>query len=530
MSPGETLATLDGVGREIAPDMLVIADARKPVAVAGVMGGAGSEIRPETTTVLLESACFKATDIRRTSKTLGLMTESSYRYECGVDPQLADWASRRASMLMTRHAGAAVLRGVIDVFAKPPEETKIPCRFQRIRDVIGAEIPDARIMGILKSIELRIVAREKGGCVVHVPTFRVDLSRETDLVEEVARLYGLDNIPAPSPRVTIVPGATNAPVRARMECRSSLVGLGLMEITSYSFVSERLLDIFNPADKPRRIYLPNPISADHSVLRNSLIPQMVETLGLNRSRQATEAALFEMGRVFFKDEKGALGEEERVAIGLTGPVGRSALDKVRPMQEQEVFQWARGLLEAFCTAQRVLRRSDSGLGRAVVNLREADVTGCEKGRAAAVAIDGDECGMVGLLDESVRREWRLAEPVAVMELRLAPLLKHVFDVPAAAPLSPYPSVSRDVAMVVEERVRHEDVLRVVQERAPAELAGVRLFDIYRSQAIGAGKKSMACSMTYRSLQKTLTDEEANQFHERIKEALRATLGAEIRDK
>lgn len=526
--PGENLATLDGVARAITPEMLVIADAGKPVALAGIMGGVGSEIRQKTSVVLLESACFKPADIRRTSKTLGLSTESSYRYERGVDVGLADWASRRAAVFLTQYAGAQAAKGVIDVFPGRRKEVRITLRFDRACSLIGAEIPEERMTGILESLELKVTAKKKDHCVVRIPTFRVDLEQEADLIEEVARIYGLDRIPTPTPRVQLVPGASDESVRAAMAVRAALVGLGLMEIQNYSFLSERFLDLFDPGDRSRRVILPNPVSADQAVMRTSLIPQMVETLGANRARQTVEAELFEMGRVFFKGEAGELGEEERVAAGLMGTVGRSGLDKSGAVVEQEVFQWLKGLLEALCAALRIGK--SGGLAGSAVTLRETSRPYLEDGRAVSVAVGGTECGVMGLVAGAVRKEWRLVDPVGVFELRLPPLLGRVFEAPATRPLSPFPSVARDVALVVEERVKHADVLDVIRKNAPAELVDLRLFDIYRSDNIGGGRKSMAYSFTYRSAERTLTDEEANGFHENLKAALRSALRAEIRDK
>ncbi len=519
--PGEKLATLDGTDRPIDPDMLVIADARRPVALAGVMGGAGSEIRPDTQKVLLESACFSPTLIRRTSKRVGLSTESSYRYERGVDPELADWASRRAAGYLVALAGATAARGVVDVYGRQPSRKTVRCTFDGIRTLIGAPVADDEMVRIFEALELKVVERDASGCAVQAPTFRVDLEREADLVEEVARIHGLDRIPAPTPRAQLVEGASNAAAEARMACRSALVGLGLSEIMNYSFLSQAELDRFDATDRPRRVVIPNPISADHSVLRPSLISQVTDALGRNRSRQAEAAGLFEIGRVFFKRADGTLGEEERVAIGLMGPLGRDRLDRRRPVEAQEIFQWLKGAVEGLCAAMRVPRSS--------VDLAPADAPCFEPGHSVRVRIAGRDAGMMGIVASGIRREWRLADPVAVAELRLDTVSERAFDVPASRPLSVFPSVGRDIAILVGEEVTSDAVMKVILQAAPRELVRADLFDVYRSKG-DAGRKSMAYALVFQAADRTLTDEEANGFRERVRDALARELRAEIRDR
>ena len=527
--PGEALSTLDGTARAITADMLMIADASRPVAVAGVMGGAGSEIRDETATVLLESAYFAPSDIRKTSKRLGLSTESSYRFERGVDVGCVEWASRRAAQLMVEHTGAEAARGVIDVYPGRTPLTRVPLRMDRIRSLLGVAIDDARIEAILTSLGFAIVSRRDGGCEVEAPSFRVDIGQEADLIEEVARVHGLDKVPSPSPSARIVPGEDDRPTRASQACRTALVGLGMAEIVNYSFLSERLLNLVGYGAAAGRVALPNPISADHSILRDSLIPQMIETLGRNRARQAREAAMFEMGRVFFKDAAGRYGEEERLCVGLLGLVGRSGILRRDAVKPEEMFGWIKGVLEELMRVHHVPVETRGGLSRPALELKPLSNPCFEEGCAAGVAIAGEPCGVVGLVSERVRGEWRVFEPMAVLELRLAPLLANLLRVPSSKSIGQYPGVERDVAMVVADSVTQGAVLDTIWKSAPAELVDIRLFDVYRSDSLGAGRKSMAYALTYRSKEKTLTDDEANTLHNRVKDALRRDLGADIRE-
>ncbi len=516
---GEKLATLDGIDRPLGESMLVIADATRPVAVAGVMGGAGSEIHADTRTVLLESAYFKPQDIRATSKKLGLSTESSYRFERGIDIDRVEWASRRAAQLMADHAGATVAAGVLDVFPRPRSEKTVSCRFERVRDLTGIDATGDQIAAVFQSLELPVVQRDANACTVRIPAFRVDLDREIDLTEEFARIFGLDKIPAPSPRAELVPGADDRPIRAARRCRDILVGLGLREIMNYSFVADVLLNRFDPSDAERRLVLPNPVSLEQGTMRNSLIPQLAETLGRNLAHQIPEAGLFEMGRVFGVGSDGRPCEEDRLAVGLMGPVGRTGLDRHRAVEPEDMFLWVKGLWEQLTAA----------LGVKDAAMRPAPRPYLEDGRAAELVIGGESVGILGLLASRIRKEWRMSNPAAVLEVRVAPLISRVFLGKTFSAMAAYPSVVRDAAILVDRNVKHEDILQIVQKAAPKELERVELFDIFTGEGIGAGKKSLAYSFTYRSLTRTLTDEDANRYHESVKGALKKELGVEVRE-
>ncbi len=516
---GEKMATLDGIDRPLAPSMLVIADAKRPVAVAGVMGGAGSEIHDDTQTVLLESAFFKPQDIRATSKKLGLVTESSYRFERGVDIGRTEWASRRAAMLMAELSGATCARGVIDAFPRPRPERKVRCRFDRANSLLGLSASGDEIKKVLAALELPVAESDAQSCAVSVPTFRVDLENEVDLIEEFSRVYGLNKVPAPSPKAEIVPGADDRPFRAMLTCREALVGLGLREIVNYSLVADALLNLFDEGDAARRIVLPNPVNLEQATLRTMLAPQMVETLGRNLARQNSEAALFEMGRVFWMNGDGQPAEEERLAIGLLGSVGRTGMDRHRPVTEDEMYLWLKGLWESLLQALGIREHAQ----------QDAACKYLEAGRAVSLSVEGRAVGVMGLVTPEIRKQWRMHEPVAVLEVRIQPLLARVFEGKTFAPLAEYPSVVRDIAMVVDETVKHEDILAVVKKAAPKELEGVELFDIFSGEGIARGKKSLAYSFTYRSLTRTLTDEDANRYHESVKDALRKQLKVEIRE-
>ncbi len=517
---GEVMQTLDAAERRLTPDMLVIADADRAVAVAGVMGGAGSEIRGETRTVLLESAWFKPSSVRATSKALGLATESSHRFARGVDPSGVERASRRAAALLAELAGGRVRRGVLDVYPEPVEPWTVSCRTSTLSRLLGVGVEAADVAGVFVSLGLPVEPGAGDVLRVHVPTFRGDLRQEVDLVEEFARMNGLDRIASNTPHAKIVAGVSDAAARAADGVRHALAGLGLREIMNYSLVSDRLLNLFGRADEPRRIRLPNPLSEEHSVLRPSLLPQLVETLGRNRAHQVAEAAFFEFGRVYARGAEDRIVETPRVAAGLMGPVARPGLQKRTPLTAREAFAWIRGIVEELLRSQRWTEWQ----------MTDAEHETMEAGHACAVAAGGVRIGCLGILRRSIAAEWRLHEPIAVAEMDLSPLVARASVVPAPHPPPAHPCSVRDLALVVGRATRHEDVLRVIRSAAsPAELETVELFDIFEGRHIGEGRKSMAYSLTYRAAGRTLTDDEVNRHHQAVSEALVRELKAEIRD-
>lgn len=516
---GETMATLDGEDRPLTPESLVIADATRPVAIAGIMGGAGSEIEDTSRTVLLESAVFQPSLVRTTSRRLGLSTESSYRFERGVDVDGADWASRRAASLMREFAGGAILPGAVDVYPSPPQPAALTCRYERINALIGLDIPAETVHAHLRGIGLEVAPVDDASCRVTVPSFRGDLEREVDLIEEVARLHGLDLVPAPLPRSELVHDADDRPVRELMDVRARMISLGLNEIMNYSALAPEQLDLYDPGGAGARIVLPNPLSQDQSVLRTSLVPQLIESLARNASRQIHDTAFFEMGRVYHRSQAGSPVERERLAAGLMGHGGGPAPLGRTEATGEELFGRARGLLAALAR----------GTPAASAALEPLDRAPWRAGYSVAIRLEGLEIGCLGLLAEAAAREERLPAAVALLEIDLDPVRRPLARAFSAVPLAMFPAISRDVALIVDISVKNQDILDIIQRAAPKELESVRLFDIFVGEGIGDGKKSLAYSFSYRSPERTLTDEEANRFHDGVKAALREGVHADLRD-
>ncbi len=517
--PGEKIKTLDGVERTLDPSMLVIADARVPSAVAGVMGGEGSEIAAGTEHVLLESALFDPASTKFTGTRLGLSTESSRRYERGVDPELADWASRRAVSLLAEHGQAQVARGVIDVDNRGFRPGEVALRFKRAQDVVGVALPENEMVGILTSLGLEAVKRDAVGATFRIPSFRLDLTLEADLIEEIARVHGLDAIPDKMPDSTAVSTLDDSPFYARARCRQVLLGLGFSEAMHYSFLSAQELDAFDKRNAGARAVLPNPVSADYGVLRDSLLPQLAGSLGRNASRQVESAALFEMGRVFFVDAAGQPGEEERVSLGLMGPFGRAAIDRRRTVTNEEALLWLKGAVEALVAA----------LHAGSVAFARCEHPAMEAGWAVEILLNGERVGGMGLVSAALRHQWRMTSPMPLAEIRLAPLLAGVSTVAPIKPVPQYPAVRRDIAFVAEASVTHRDVVCAVRKVAPAELTGIGLFDIFQSKEIGKGKRSMGYALEFRSQDRTLTDQEVNVAFAKIVQALKSDLNVEVRE-
>lgn len=517
---GEMIRTLDSVDRKLDPSMLVIADAEKPSAVAGVMGGEGSEIEPGTEHVLLESALFDPVSTKFTAGKLGLATEASYRYIRGVDPDLADWASRRAVSLLQQYGGAVVAKGAIDVDHRKEGLHCVSLLFARVQAAIGVALSADRIVEILTSLGLRVTERNAEGATFEIPSWRLDLTLEADLVEEVARMNGLDNIPDRIPDVTAVSQLSDAPFYRKKHCRDILLGLGFSEAMHYSFLSKQELDVFDKRNPERRVVLPNPVSAEYGVLRDGLAPQLMASLGRNISRQAETAALFEMGRVFLMTPKGQPVEEEHVSIGLAGPAGRSPIDRRRAVTNEESLLWLKGAIEQLADSLHAGR----------LMFKNGEHPAMEPGFAVEIQLNGRTIGFMGAISAKIRHAWRMTAPMCVAEMKLSPLLSGAGRRSGMIKPPPqYPSVRRDIAFVAESDLTHADVVKTIRKAAPSELTAIELFDIFQSKEIGKGKRSLAYALFFRSAEKTLTDQEVNAAFTKIIQALKDGLHVEVRE-
>ena len=515
--PNEKIQTLDGVDRSLDDSMLVIADSEKSIALAGVMGGANSEVKADTTSIILEVACFNATSIRATAKKLGLHSESSYRFQRGVCANSVSDASDRAVMLLMEFAGAKTSSSMIDNYENPQDEKIISVDWERIAQRIGAPVSDEEIKSILIKLGMEVIEAE-GEAKVIPPPYRLDLDREIDLVEEVARIYGMERIPENIPQAKVVDGCNDSRFNSLRSLRNNLQGLGVSEIMNYTLVSDNLLDRFDESNKNLREKLPHPISEDQSVLRTSLIPQMVESLGRNYSRQINEACFYELGRVFNRENNNLI-QSERVSFGMMGPVGRRQLNKRRPLEAEEMFIWMKGLIEVLLNKQNL---ND-------LIFKDLDNSYYEDGQALSVYHKDSCIGSFGLIKKSILELWKVNTSVAVGELELDALLSVVGQYSSVNEVPVYPSISRDLALIVDQGVTNDSVINIVAKLQPKNLESLELFDVYTGNGVDKGKKSVAYSFTYRSANQTLTDKKVNKVHQQVIDTLCKELVAEVRN-
>jgi len=510
---GEKFKTLDNQDRTLTGEMLLIADEQKGIALAGVMGGANTEINDQTADVLVESAYFAPVNIRRTSKQLGLRSESSYRFERGADVGICDWASQRAAQLILETAGGQLAPGVVDVYPKPAQPKQLTLHFAKSKDLLGIGISHAEQISFLTSLGLAVAQQEPGSCTFTIPTWRVDLKREVDLIEEVGRLFGVDKIPATPPRGALGANVFDPVYDQIAEARRILTGLSLSEAQGQTLVSSDEGGISNG----ELVALANPLSADMNVLRPSLLPGLIHSLRHNVSRKNYDVALFEVGRVF-SAPNGAIREERHIAIALTG---QRALPFWSGGERDAKFDAydLKGLVEEFL--------EQFGL-RGVAFGKRAESTPWFL-ESAAVTLGGKlPLGELGQLLPTLAKKHDLRDGVFLAEFNLDLLLSKRNPAKSFKPLPQFPSSRRDVAMLVPEATTHESVLHTVKQAKAPNLESVELFDVFRGKGIPEGHKSLAYAFTYRATDKTLTDADVNSAHEKVVNALKTQLKAELR--
>ncbi len=519
---GERFVTLDGKEQVLAAGHLLIADPAKAIALAGVMGGQNTEIRESTVDVLLESAYFSPTGIRRTSKALGLRTDSSYRFERGVDVAAVEWASRRAIELIRQTAGGATARGVVDAYPEPLAPKRITLRHHAVNDLLGLVLRPEEIEFHLTQLGLEIVQRRPRPVedmappepvLLQVPTYRVDLKEEVDLIEEVARLHGVDRIPSTPPRQARGEHAFDAKYDELMGVRRLLTGLGLHEAQGQTLVGKGGIS----SALEEVLALANPLSSDMDVLRPSLLPGLLDILRHNLRRQNGDVALFELGRVF-RARGGGVNESWRLAIALTGARAPSFWDGVD-----------RGALFDLLDLKGILEELFEHLGlRGVAYGRRAEPTGLFL-ESAQLAVGGKlVLGEVGQLQPRLAKQHDLRDPVLLAELDLDQVLARRNGIRSFKALPAFPAIRRDLAMVVPESVTHDAVLQAVRQVKAANLETVELFDVFRGPAVPEGHKSLAYAFTYRGTDRTLTDSEVATAHDLVVSRLGQALGATIR--
>ncbi len=521
--PGETMTTLDGVERTYTEDTLLICDTAGPIAVAGVMGGLETEIDENTRNILLESANFDLVSTRRTAQALKLPSEASQRFGRGIHPEVAAPAARRASELMRRLAGGTVAPGMVDAYPIKPEPVVIDLTTAEVERNLGIHFDLDAISAILESLEFECERSTEQAMRVTVPPYRLDCEYPADLIEEIARIYGYDRIPVTEMADRLPPQRTNRGLDLEEEVRNILVGCGLQETITYSLTNpEREAALF-PAKSgvdlnlDTYVVLANPISQDRSVMRHHLLTNALETASANlRFRDRVE--IFEVGKVFLLEPGEELPDEpRRLAIVMTGP--RDERHWLASGGPQIDFFDLKGVVETLLARLH--------LGDAVYE--PAEHATFQPGRTARLRIGETEVGYLGEIHPRVREAFDLpGRRVAAAELDLEALLALVPEAWLVEPISPYPAVLQDLAVVVDEGVPNAAVQGLIAETGGFLLKEVKLFDVYRGDPVPAGEKSLAYALTFQAPDKTLRDEIASKQVQRIVKRLETELGAELR--
>lgn len=513
--PGEKLRLLDGSVRDLSEDMLVIADADDAVALAGVMGGADSEISDDTRTILLESANFKPTSIRRTSQALKVRTDASIRFEKGLSPWLPHIAAQRAIKLMVEICGGKAAEGLVDVFPGKRKDIRITLTQERLHKVLGVELPTAEVRRVLTSLGFGCRWVPPDRYVVRVPDWRTDVAIAEDVIEEIARILGYDEMPTTLLRGEIPPYRPQPRIQLRERIRDILAGAGMQEIITYSLTDmETLANVLDPeelsSNPPLRVA--NPMSREHELVRTSLRGSVLATLARNIRGSARLTSLFEAARVYIPRDLD-LPQEIETVCGVVS--GRRPDRWGQPSGDPVGFYDAKGVLEVMFDKLR-----------APVRYQEAMDFAYLPGRTAAITAGGARVGILGEVHPKVARAFDIDGTVAMFEIDIDALLPHVSERVDYHPVPPYPSVEQDLAIIVPEALPAETALELIG--GFNLVRSVSIFDVYTGPPVPAGRKSLAFSISFGSDKKTLTDEDVSRERERIVARLKSELGAELR--
>ena len=506
---GETIKTLDESERKLDASMLVIADEKNPIAIAGVMGGFDSEVTNNTKNILIESANFDGGSVRFTSKRLNFRTEASTKFEKGLDSNIVEVACNRVCQLIEESTGT-VVKGSIDKYAEKPETRVVELPETDIKKMLGIEIETKKVLDILNHLEIETEYQD-GIYKSQIPTFRNDIALKADIIEEIARIYGFDNIGFAPLVGTLTRGEKSEIRRLEDQAKDILRGIGLNELMTYSFISPKTYDkIALPVDDSKRNYirLRNPLGEDYSVMRTTLIGNTMEVLARNYKYGVESAKTFEMGNTFIPAADGnSLPKETKlISLGMYGGVDFFSL---------------KGIVDELLDRLGV---------RNVEYVTLSDNTTFHPGRTAKVMADGVELGIIGEIHPDVLENYDMKARCLVGELDFENILAQSDLNKKYQALPKYPSTSRDIALLVDKDLEVKEIEKVILANGKNLIEKVSLFDVYTGDQVEDSKKSVAYSIIYRSSEKTLTDEEVVPVHEKILKELEVELNAILRDK
>ncbi len=504
----ETFRTLDNVDRKLHPQTTMITDGNKPLAIAGVMGGLDSEVDENTAEILLESANFDADRIRETSKFLNLRTEASSRFEKGVDKEVALTAINRVSQLIQTLTDCEVLEGAIDEYPAPYHPSTIELRVLKVNQLLGTRFTSEEIEKILSSLEINVV---NNGDILKVtpPSFRGDLVKEVDYIEEVARIFGYDEIPSTMPEATITVGGVNPSTKVENLLKTALKAQGLYEVLTYSFVSPKSVSkIGIPYDSPLQkiIQLRNPLGEETSAMRTTLMPSMMEVLERNYKKGNATMMAFEIGRTFSKTPDGKMPLEKlKLVIGMYG--------------EEEDFYRIKGSIEEMLKSLKIVKLDF---------VKEPHHPTFHPGRCANIFSQGNLLGTFGEVHPTVTENYGMENRCYLAELDFEEILEQGILTKKYQPLPKYPSILRDIAIVLRDHIEIAEIEKIFEPYLEGILESYELFDVYQGDQIDKGYKSIAYSLIYRDFDKTLKEKEVNEVHEQILKNLEENIGASLR--
>lgn len=509
---GEIFETLDGKDLTLSNDMLVIADERKPVALAGVIGGKESAVTEKTHDVFIESACFSPVSIRKTAKELGIQTDASYRFERGTDISMVPRAALMAASILTQMGGKAT-KGIFDVYPKPRKKKTLILRKHRINDLLGVDILNSEIEGILKRLEFDVACEQDGLWRILVPFHRVDIEREADLIEEIARFYGYNKIPASlPPQKSFEPPPS--PVRKTInKIRNILFHYGFNEVVNFSFMGKESGEVFLAGMKP--VEIRNPVSSKTSIMRTSLLPGLLETVAWNMNRGNEGVHIFEIGKIYFWKNEETI-EQQMLAILSSGLFG--TLNWQTKPEETDVFR-----LKGACEDLLYWLRFEP------VDFQKENHPFFEPEYSLQILVKGQPIGFLGLLKEEIRETFSLKHKVWAAELNLKNLLDKQVQAFKIRPIGKLPPIVRDISFLADENHVYQEIVSFLRNKTIPHLEDIELYDRFVGTFLPKGKVSLSFRLVFRHPQRTLTSEEADDLVEKIIKMLKDEFDFQLRE-